>query len=100
MTIKILWGLFCYGFKRDHYEKYIGIRKFLQQLSLDCFNNCFTTDSVTLAQNMPLLHEVGDGDIVLTGCSIHFPVRYLIPHMSEIFMKSLSTVHHHQTLLC
>ena len=34
MTIANLWKLFCYGVKRDHYEKMIGIRKFQELLAI------------------------------------------------------------------
>ena len=45
MTITNCWKLFCYGVKRDCCEKSIGIREFLEQLALDCFNNTFSTDT-------------------------------------------------------
>ena len=53
MTINNCWKLFRYGFTRDHYEKCIGIREFLERLAQDCFNNPFSPDSGTPAKNTP-----------------------------------------------
>ena len=52
MGIKITsgWKLFHYGVKRDHYDKFIGIREFLELIAVDFFNNNFTTDTGTLAK--------------------------------------------------
>ena len=60
MTITNYWKLFCYGVKRDHYDKLIGIREFSERLAQDCFNNNFSSDSGTPAKNIPLLDEVDD----------------------------------------
>ena len=35
MTITNCWKLFRYGFKRDHYEKLIGIKEFSERLAKD-----------------------------------------------------------------
>ena len=37
------WKLFRYGVKRDHYDKFISIREFLERIAVDCSNNSFTT---------------------------------------------------------
>ena len=66
MTITNCWKLFCYGVKRDHYEKLIGIREFLERLAQDCFNNNFSSDSRTLAKNVPPLDEFDDEDTAET----------------------------------
>ena len=34
MTITNCWKLFCYGFKRNHFNKYISIREFSEKLLL------------------------------------------------------------------
>ena len=47
ITISSFWKLFGYGVNRDHYEKFIYIREFLELLSLGCFNITFTTDTKT-----------------------------------------------------
>ena len=47
MVINNGWKLFCYGVKRDHYEKFIGIREFLERLDQDFFNNNFSPASGT-----------------------------------------------------
>ena len=31
----LFWKLFCYGVKRDHYEKLIGIRELSERLAQD-----------------------------------------------------------------
>ena len=48
MTIINCWKIFCYGVKRYHYEKLIGIRELLERLALDLFNNTFSIDTGTL----------------------------------------------------
>ena len=72
MTMTNFWKLFRYGVKRDHYDKLIGIREFSERLSQDCFNNPFSTDRGTLANNIPPLNEVDDGDAVSTFRELHF----------------------------
>ena len=72
MTIINFWKIFCYGVKRDHYDKLIDIREFLGRLALDCFNNPFSTDTGTLENNIPLLDEVDDGETVSTCRALHF----------------------------
>ena len=66
MNITNFWKLFCYGVKRDHYKKLIGIREFSEQLAQDCFNNNFSPDRGTPAKNIPPLDEVDNGDKVST----------------------------------
>ena len=34
-TITNFWKLFRYGVKRDHHDKFIGIREFLERISVD-----------------------------------------------------------------
>ena len=72
MTITNCWKLFRYGFKRDHYEKLIGIREFLKILAQDCFNNNFSYDRGTPAKNITLLDEVDDEDTVSTFRQLQF----------------------------
>ena len=52
VTITNCWKLFRYGVKREHYDKLIGIREFLERLAQDCFNNNFSYDSGTPENNM------------------------------------------------
>ena len=66
ITITNCWKLFRYGVKRDHSEKLIGIREFSERLAQDCFNNNFSSDSGTPANNIPPLDEVDDKDTVST----------------------------------
>ena len=71
MIITNLWKLFFWGVKRDHYEKLIGIREFLERLALDFFNNNFTANTGAQAKNITLLEEVDDRETVCTYCSIN-----------------------------
>ena len=71
-TINNLWKLFCYGVKRYHYDKSIGIRKFLEGLALDFFNNPFSTDTGIPEENIPTLDEVYEGEKVSTCRALHF----------------------------
>ena len=41
ITITNCWKLFRYGVKRDHCDKLMGIREFLERIAQDCFNNNF-----------------------------------------------------------
>ena len=68
MNITNSWKLFCYGVKRDHYDKLIGTRKLLQLLAQYCFNNPFSPDRGTPSKNLNPLDEVNDGDTVSTLC--------------------------------
>ena len=70
-TINKLLQLCCYGVKRDHYDKLIGIREFLEQLALDLFNNPFSTHTGTPQKNKPLLDDVDDGETVCNCHVIH-----------------------------
>ena len=58
MTITNCWKLFRCGIKREHYDKFIGIREFSERLAMDCFSNPFTTDTGTLIKNIPSLDEI------------------------------------------
>ena len=72
MTITNCWKLFSYVLKRDHYDKLIGIREFLERLSHDCFNNNFSYDRGIPEKNTPPLDEVDDKDKVSTCCALQF----------------------------
>ena len=72
MTSTNCCKLFRYGVKRDHYEKNIGIREFLEQLAQDCFNNTFSLDRGTPEKNILPLDEVNDGDKFSTYHELQF----------------------------
>ena len=72
MTITNCWELFHYGVKRDHYDKLIGIREFLEQLAQYCFNNNFSPDRGTPENNTPPLDEADDGETVSTCRALNF----------------------------
>ena len=70
-TITNGWKPFCNGFKRDHYEKLICVREFLEGLAKYCFNNHFSPDIGTLENNIPPLDKSEDGDKVSTCRALH-----------------------------
>ena len=72
MNITNFWKLFRYGVKRDHYDKLIGIREFLEQLAQDCFKNKISPDRGTPANKIPPLDEVDDGDTISTCYALQF----------------------------
>ena len=72
MTITNCWKLFCYGVKKDHYEKFIRIREFSEKFNQDYFNNNFSSDRGTPENNIPPLDEVDDEDTVSTFRSLQF----------------------------
>ena len=61
MTITNCWKLFCCGVKRGHYHKLIGIREFSERISLDLFNNPFSSVTRNLAKNITPIDEVDEG---------------------------------------
>ena len=65
MTIINLWKIFFYGVNIYHYEKLIDTRELSEQLTIDLFNNPFTTDTRNQVKN-PLLDEINDLKTVLT----------------------------------
>ena len=72
MTITNLWNIFRCGVKRYHYDKFIGIREFLEQPAIDCVTNTFSTNTRTLENNIPLLDKVHDEEVASTCHKIHF----------------------------
>ena len=64
--------MFCYGVKRDHYEKLVGIRELSERLAQDCFNNPFSPDRGTPEKNIPPLDELDYGYTVSTCLALHF----------------------------
>ena len=72
MNINNCWKLFLYGVKREQYDKLISIREFSERIAQDCFNNNFSPDRGTPANNIPPLDEVNDGDTVSTCRVLHF----------------------------
>ena len=96
MTITNFWKLFCYGVKGDHYEKLTGIREFLERLAQDCFNNIFSPDRGTPANNIPPLDEVNDGDTVSTCRALHFSSciypSAAVSTISEMTLNSASSI--------
>ena len=97
MNITDFWRLFLYGIKRDHYEKLIGIREFLEWLALYCFNNPFSTDTGA-PKKKPFLDEVDDEETVSTFHALHFSSsdlsfhrghQYFQPHSQHSFIDSL-----------
>ena len=96
MTINNCWKLFCYGFKRDHYDKLMGIREFSERLAQYCFNDNFSPDRGTPQKNIPPLDDFDDGDTVSTFRALHFS-SYISPSaavgtISYMTLNSASTI--------
>ena len=72
MTITNCWKLLLYGVKRDYYNKFIGIREFLEQIPVDCFNDNFTTDTGVPEKNIPSLDYIDNKVIVYTYQSLNY----------------------------
>ena len=72
ISINNLLKIFCYGVKRYQYDKFMGIRKFSERLTIDWFNNNFTADTGT-PEKKSLLDEVDFGDTVYNFCALIFP---------------------------
>ena len=70
MNMTNCWKLFWYGVKRDHYDKFVGIRELSEGLAQDCFNNNFSPDRWTPAKNIPPLDDFSDVDTVSTCCAL------------------------------
>ena len=52
------WKLFHCWVKRQHYDKFIGIRELSERISVNCFNNTFTVDTGTMAKNVSFLDKI------------------------------------------
>ena len=57
-TVPNCWKLFCYGMKREHYDKLIRIRDFLELIDMDCFSNQLTTDTGNLEKYILYLGNI------------------------------------------
>ena len=89
MTITNFWKLFCYGVKRNHYEKLIVIREFSERLDLDCFNSTFSTDTGNPEKNMPTLDEVDEVETVSTCRALRF-YRSISPFAAAINVYNIT----------
>ena len=72
MTIINFWKIFPYGAKREHNGRLIGIREFLEQLALYCFNKKFSTDNGTPEKKTPPLDEVNEEETFSTSLVLNF----------------------------
>ena len=85
--------------KRDHYDKLVCIREFLEQLTQDCFNNIFhQIGGPQKITHLPLMRLVMEIQFLL---SVHliFPVVFLSPQRSALFRTFFSTVPHQYLLI-
>ena len=90
VTVTNIWELFCCGVKRDHYDKFIGIREFSEIIAVDCFNRNFTTDTWITANNIPSLDDIDNKSSVSTCRSLNYSSSY--PRNSEIITISDITI--------
>ena len=95
ITITNCWKLFRYGVKRNHYNKFMGIRELLERITSDCFNNYFTTDTGTLADNIPSLDDIDNEGTVSTCRSLNYSSSS--PNNSDIRTISGITIATSQT---
>ena len=82
VTITNIWELFFYGVKRDHYDKFIGIREFLERIAIDCFCNTFTTDTGDPEKNIPSLDGIDKKTLCKPVRDFTIPVLLLIIQIS------------------
>ena len=82
-TINKLWQLCCYGVKRDHYDKLIGIREFSELLALYFFKNSFTNDNGNPAKNFPCT------EFSQFCFSLHIGQQYLRHNSHQCFIVCL-----------
>ena len=78
--------MFCYGVKRYHYEKLIGIREFSERLAQYFFNNKFSPDmgnpEITYLPLMKLMMEIQ----FLLDVHFIFIVVFIPPQWSALFL--------------
>ena len=82
MTITNFWKLFRYGVKREHYDKFIGIRELLEQIAVDSRSNNFKTYIGNPTKKIPPLDEIDNKGTVYT-CR-RFNYSSSSPHNSYI----------------
>ena len=90
MRINNCWELFHYGVNRDHYDKFIGIREFLERFDMECFSNSFTTYTGTPEKNIHYLGEI-DNRVTLSTCH-RLDYSSSSPRNSEIIKISEITI--------
>ena len=90
MTITNFWKLFRYGVKRDHHDKFIGIREFSEQIAVDWFNNNFASDKDKPENNIPYLDAIDNEGTVYTCRSFYYSSSS--PCNSEIITISDITI--------
>ena len=90
MTITNCWKLFCYGVKRDHYDKIIGVRELSEQIAVYCFGNTVITYKVTLSNIIPYLGDIDNEGIVYTYWGLNYSISS--PRNSEISTISDITI--------
>ena len=86
MTTTSCWKLFRYGVKRDHYDKFIGIREFSEGLAKDFFNNKFSPDIETPERAyLPLMRLIMEIQF-LPDLNFMFPVLFIPLQRSALFL--------------
>ena len=76
MKITNFWKLFCYGVKRDHYDKFISIREFSDLIYVDCFSDNFTKDNGMSSKNIPSLDGIDNEGTVSTCRRLNYSSSY------------------------
>ena len=89
MIITNLWKVFHCWLMIEHHGRLMGTREFLELISLDFFNDIFSTDTVTPGNIMTLLNEVNDGDPVDTRRCIDLFTIYCFTQEMTIYDLTL-----------
>ena len=75
MAITNLWKLFCYGVKRYHCDKLIGIRELSEQLTIYCFSNTFKNHTrIPAKKYFHLMRSMKEIKFLL---AVHFILTFL-----------------------
>ena len=77
----VLWELiliisgsyFLNGLRDITMKQLIGIREFIEQLAIYCFNHTIPTDNTTWKNNIPPHDEVNEGETVSICHALHLP---------------------------
>ena len=98
MTITNYWKLFNIVVKREHYDKFTGIRLLSELITVDCFSNTSTTDTGTPANNMPCFGDIDNKGTVYIYQRLNYssssPCNSEIITISDIIIAtSTSTIY-------
>ena len=85
-TFTHFWKLFHYRVNREHYDKSIGIREFIEQISHDFFKNTFLTDFGNPDNIIPLLDGLDEKIWLILIVVLIFLLPYLVLQKKSLIM--------------